>query len=356
MGKADHYVHGDHNAQCFECGRKFKASTLKKHWQGYWVCLEHWEPRHTQDFVRSVPDIMTPPWAQPQPASATIYNTSTVLPATTLSSISYVGTGTITLTLPVPIPGQVIIITNAGAGLITVAGGAIPVGTGTTFPVPTMTTARFVFDGLTWLPVVNGAVQLGTRNVTGATIFSSAVTAQAYVTAQLALLSAGFAAIPPAANPIPGALAVTPLTAQYVPVNNMPRVTYTYALRTGALNVFHLSVPGYVWNMNAYGITILPAGVDHSVGTANIYSLTSYAAAKTEYYSVFNEQLPATLPEVHPFYGTSSKDNFFTDAGGALGFKYASTNPTYNHSYGPAGAYTTNMTAEYYVDLVYTVV
>ena len=67
-GRADYLALGDHNAVCYECGRKRKASELKKHWQGYWVCPEHWEPRQPQDFVRSVPDVITPPWTQPMPA------------------------------------------------------------------------------------------------------------------------------------------------------------------------------------------------------------------------------------------------------------------------------------------------
>lgn len=67
-GEADYLALGDWNAQCYQCGRKKKASTLVKHWQGYWVCPEHWEPRHSQDFVRGIPDNMTPPWAQPEPA------------------------------------------------------------------------------------------------------------------------------------------------------------------------------------------------------------------------------------------------------------------------------------------------
>jgi len=67
-GRADFLELGDWNAVCYECGRKRKASTLLKHWQGYYVCPEHWETRHPQDFVRSVPDMQTPPWAQPMPA------------------------------------------------------------------------------------------------------------------------------------------------------------------------------------------------------------------------------------------------------------------------------------------------
>ncbi len=68
MGKADHLVLGDHNAVCYECGRKFKASMLKRHWKGYYVCPQHWEPREQQDFVRAVPDVQTPSWVQAQPA------------------------------------------------------------------------------------------------------------------------------------------------------------------------------------------------------------------------------------------------------------------------------------------------
>jgi hypothetical protein len=63
-GPADHLVLGDWNATCYICGRKFKASQLRKHWRGYWVCEVDWEPRHPQDFVRAVPDVQTVPWAQ----------------------------------------------------------------------------------------------------------------------------------------------------------------------------------------------------------------------------------------------------------------------------------------------------
>ena len=62
----DHFVPGDHNAICFECGRKKKASELVRHWQGYYVCPEHWEPRHHQDFVRGVQDRQEAPWVQHQ--------------------------------------------------------------------------------------------------------------------------------------------------------------------------------------------------------------------------------------------------------------------------------------------------
>lgn len=64
LGRADYYEEGDWNAICSMCGRKRKASTLVKNWQGMWRCEIHNEPRHSQDFVRGVPDVQTPPWAQ----------------------------------------------------------------------------------------------------------------------------------------------------------------------------------------------------------------------------------------------------------------------------------------------------
>jgi len=67
-GPADYLVLGDWNTICFVCGKKFKASEMRKHWKGYWVCSRDWEPRHPQDFVRATADVVTPPWVQPEPA------------------------------------------------------------------------------------------------------------------------------------------------------------------------------------------------------------------------------------------------------------------------------------------------
>lgn len=72
MGRADYLLLGDWNVQCFQCGRKMKASQAVRNWQGYHVHPEHNEPRQTQDFVRGVPDNQIPPWVQPWPN--VIYN------------------------------------------------------------------------------------------------------------------------------------------------------------------------------------------------------------------------------------------------------------------------------------------
>lgn len=72
-GRADYLELGNWNAVCYQCGRKRKASMLRKHWQGYYVCPEHWESRQPQDFVRAIPENPTPPWTQPMPADSFTY-------------------------------------------------------------------------------------------------------------------------------------------------------------------------------------------------------------------------------------------------------------------------------------------
>jgi hypothetical protein len=65
-GRADYFAPGDWNVACSMCGRKRKASSLVRNWQGLYRCLEHNEPRQPQDFARGVKDIMTVPFAQPE--------------------------------------------------------------------------------------------------------------------------------------------------------------------------------------------------------------------------------------------------------------------------------------------------
>jgi hypothetical protein len=63
-GRADYFAPGDFNAACSECGRKRKASTLVRNWQGLYRCPEHNEPRQPQDFARGIKEVISPPWAQ----------------------------------------------------------------------------------------------------------------------------------------------------------------------------------------------------------------------------------------------------------------------------------------------------
>jgi hypothetical protein len=65
MPRPTGYHAGDWLASCHQCGQTRLASTMRRHWQGYWVCSEHWEERHPQDFIRATQDVQTVPWAQP---------------------------------------------------------------------------------------------------------------------------------------------------------------------------------------------------------------------------------------------------------------------------------------------------
>src|ERR1700749_561149 len=64
QNQPDYFVGGDWNAYCARCGGKFKASQLRKQWQGYYVCPDDWEQRQPQDFVRSIREHPEVPWAQ----------------------------------------------------------------------------------------------------------------------------------------------------------------------------------------------------------------------------------------------------------------------------------------------------
>lgn len=64
MGEADYLKLGDWNARCDRCGKKRKGSELRKQWNGIYVCPEHWEARHPQDFVRAIKENPTPPFVR----------------------------------------------------------------------------------------------------------------------------------------------------------------------------------------------------------------------------------------------------------------------------------------------------
>jgi hypothetical protein len=56
------YSNGDWKSCCDRCGRLYKASSLRKEWNGLMTCDSCWEHRQPQDFVRGVIDNMTTPW------------------------------------------------------------------------------------------------------------------------------------------------------------------------------------------------------------------------------------------------------------------------------------------------------
>ena len=66
------YDKGDWIALCDVCSRKYKASNLKKRWDGLMCCDDDWEIRQPQDFVRGIADTQIAPWLRSEPANSFI--------------------------------------------------------------------------------------------------------------------------------------------------------------------------------------------------------------------------------------------------------------------------------------------
>jgi len=66
VGHADYLDLGNWNAICDSCGRKFKASSLRKRWDGLMVCQEYFEVKHPQLNIRVPKDRQAPPWTRPE--------------------------------------------------------------------------------------------------------------------------------------------------------------------------------------------------------------------------------------------------------------------------------------------------
>lgn len=62
-GKKDFLRLGDWNALCQVCGFKYKASELRKRWDGLRVCSKDFETRQPQDLIRGKQDNSSVPWA-----------------------------------------------------------------------------------------------------------------------------------------------------------------------------------------------------------------------------------------------------------------------------------------------------
>lgn len=77
MGYKSRYDKGDWVALCDSCGRKFKASHLKRRWDGLMVCHEDWEPRQTQDYVRGKAEKQIPVWTRSEPADTMVLSCTT---------------------------------------------------------------------------------------------------------------------------------------------------------------------------------------------------------------------------------------------------------------------------------------
>jgi len=58
---------GDHWIHCDSCGKKIKASESKERWDGFRVCAEDWEPRHSMDFIKSRREKISVDFVRKQP-------------------------------------------------------------------------------------------------------------------------------------------------------------------------------------------------------------------------------------------------------------------------------------------------
>ena len=62
MSYLSRYDKGDWLTICDVCGRKYKATNLKKRWDGLMCCDDDWEIRQPQDFVKGQADHQIAPW------------------------------------------------------------------------------------------------------------------------------------------------------------------------------------------------------------------------------------------------------------------------------------------------------
>lgn len=75
------YVPGDFYRICDRCGFKMRASQTFRTWDNLYVCVEDFETRHPQDFVRGRKDRQVAPNARPEPLDTLIGPLHTTLTA-----------------------------------------------------------------------------------------------------------------------------------------------------------------------------------------------------------------------------------------------------------------------------------
>jgi len=84
MKNQNTYSHHDYNTICDACGFKFKASDLRKRWDGLMVCSKDYEIRHPMDFQRVPRTEKTPDWVRPESSDVFIGPTYTTTPEDTI--------------------------------------------------------------------------------------------------------------------------------------------------------------------------------------------------------------------------------------------------------------------------------
>lgn len=67
MGGKNTYISGQFNVICDVCSKKIKAGDAKQRWDGFIVCPDDYEQRHSMDFVRARQDKISVPYTRPIP-------------------------------------------------------------------------------------------------------------------------------------------------------------------------------------------------------------------------------------------------------------------------------------------------
>ena len=82
------YIPGDFWRICDRCGFKVRSSQTRKQWDGLIVCLDDFEERHPQNFVRGRVDRQNVPDPRPEPVDSIIGPLTTVTTAEALPGSS----------------------------------------------------------------------------------------------------------------------------------------------------------------------------------------------------------------------------------------------------------------------------
>ena len=102
-GPADFLELGSWNVACSMCGRKAKANTMVRNWQGLYRHPWHDEPRQPQDFVRGVKDDPSVPFSQPELNSFVTNNLCTIYAVAAYPGVATAGCMVAGRLLPLPL-------------------------------------------------------------------------------------------------------------------------------------------------------------------------------------------------------------------------------------------------------------
>uniref|UniRef100_A0A6M3IM08 Uncharacterized protein n=1 Tax=viral metagenome TaxID=1070528 RepID=A0A6M3IM08_9ZZZZ len=75
MSHKPKYIPGDYWMSCEICGFDYRASQMRKRWDGLWVCAKDFERRHPQDRIKTTRDRQRVPVASPD-GKTDLYSTT----------------------------------------------------------------------------------------------------------------------------------------------------------------------------------------------------------------------------------------------------------------------------------------